>query len=485
MSKRLVLFALFAVVLVGGGFWFYKSRTADKGPVPVTAAVTRGDVIAKVDATGTLAAVTTVQVGSQVSGTIKALYADYNSKVKKGQVVAELDPSLFQTQVEQARATLVKSESDVDRARVELNDATTKAKRAQELYDQKLISRNDLETAIAAAAQADAALKSAQAQVTQARAALNQNQVNLGHSIIRAPIDGVVISRNVDVGQTVAASLSAPTIFVIAQDLAHMQVSASIDESDIGRVAAGQPVTFKVDAYPNQTFTGTVSQVRLEPKTEQNVVSYTTMIDVPNEGLRLKPGMTANVTVQTATNENVLRVPNAALRFSPTPELFASLGQAVPGSGGAGAMRATGASAVPESTGTSGPDTGTGPGNRAAQLTPEQRVQFQQRLQQMTPEERAQFRARRQAAAEGGSANGAGGRVWVLRNGKLELVRVRTGVSDGAATAVVAGELKEGDEVVTGVSAADATPAQTSTSPLIPFGRRGGAAGGARGGAGR
>ncbi len=180
--------------------------------------------------------------------------------------------------------------------------------------------------------------------------------------------------------------------------------------------------------------------------------------------------MTANVTVQTAMNENVLRVPNAALRFSPTPELFASLGQAVPGSGGAGAngaMRATGASAVPESTGTSGPDTGTG------------------RLQQITPEERAQFRARRQAAAEGGSANGAGGRVWVLRNGKLELVRVRTGVSDGAATAVVAGELKEGDQVVTGVSAAGATPAQTSTSPLIPFGRRGGAAGGARGGAGR
>src|SRR5690242_9773733 len=275
MSKRLVLFIVLAVVLVGGGGWIYKSRNADNGPAPVTAAVTRGDVIAKVDATGTLGAVTTVQVGSQVSGTIKALYADYNSQVKKGQVVAELDPSLFQTQVEQARATLSKSESDVDRAKVDLNDTTAKAKRAQELYDQKLISRNDLETALAAAAQAEAALKSAQAQVTQARAVLNQNQVNFGHTVIRAPIDGVVISRNVDVGQTVAASLAAPTIFVIAQDLTHMQVSASIDESDIGRVAPGQPVTFKVDAYPNQTFRGTVSQVRLEPKTDQNVVSYT------------------------------------------------------------------------------------------------------------------------------------------------------------------------------------------------------------------
>jgi HlyD family secretion protein len=494
MSKRLLLFVVVAVVLVGGGFWAYKSRHADKGPAAVTAAVTRGDVIAKVDATGTLAAVTTVQVGSQVSGTIKALYADYNSLVKKGQVVAELDPSLFQTQVEQARATLIRSESDVERAKVELSDMTSKAKRAQELSDQKLISRNDLETALAAAAQSDAALKSAQAQVTQARAALNQNQVNLGHTIIRAPIDGVVISRSVDVGQTVAASLSAPTIFVIAQDLTQMQVSASIDESDIGRVAAGQPVTFKVDAYPNQTFSGTVSQVRLEPKTEQNVVSYTTMIDVPNEDLRLKPGMTANVTVQTAMNENVLRVPNAALRFSPTPELFAALGQEAPvtgangatGASRAGANGATGATGargeVPGSTGTAGPDTTAARrgGGQFAQVTPEERAQFQQRFQQMTPEEREQFRARRGATAGSAAGNGAGsfGRVWVLRGGKLEQVRVRTGVSDGATTAVVGGELKEGDQVVTGISAAGATAVQqTNTSPLIPFGRRGGAAG--------
>ena len=488
MSKRLVLFVVVAVVLVGGGFWAYTSRNADKGPSAVTAAVTRGDVIAKVDATGTLAAVTTVQVGSQVSGTIKALYADYNSQVKKGQVVAELDPSLFQTQVEQARATLVKSESDVERAKVELSDMRSKAKRAQELSDQKLISRNDLETALSAAAQSEAALKSAEAQVTQARAALNQNQVNLGHTIIRAPIDGVVISRSVDVGQTVAASLSAPIIFVIAQDLTHMQVSASIDESDIGRVASGQPVTFKVDAYPNQTFRGTVSQVRLEPKTEQNVVSYTTMIDVPNQDLRLKPGMTANVTVQTAMNENVLRVPNAALRFSPTPELFAALGQDVPVTGANGSTRAaasgaTGATGargeVPDSTGTAGPDTAARGGGQFAQLTPEERAQFQQRFQQMTPEEREQFRARRGATAGSGAGNGAGsfGRVWVLRGGKLELVRVRTGVSDGATTAVVGGDLKEGDQVVTGISAGGATAAQTNTSPLIPFGRRGGAAG--------
>jgi HlyD family secretion protein len=426
MSTRLLTFIVLAVALVGGGILYYRARNADQDPTPITTAVTRGDVVAKVDATGTLAPVTTVQVGSQVSGTIKALHADYNSEVKKGQVIAELDPSLFQTQVEQAQATLIKAEADVERARVELNDATAKAKRAQELYDQKLISRNDLETAQATAAQDEAALKSTQAQVTQARAALNQNQVNLGHTIIRAPIDGIVISRSVDVGQTVAASLSAPTIFVLAQDLAHMQVSASIDESDIGRVAASQPVTFKVDAYPTQTFNGTVSQVRLEPKTDQNVVSYTTMIDVPNPDLKLKPGMTANVTVQIAMNENVLRVPNAALRFRPAAG--GSQGSAFDGS---------------QVRGTSG--------------------RFE-------------------------SAERNFGRVFVLRNGQIVPVRVRTGVTDGAMTAIVDGDLKEGDQVITGMSSesgADLSgPRQQTTSPLIPFGRRGGGAGNRGGAAG-
>jgi len=481
MMKRLLTWIVIAAVLIGGGLWYYRSRSATKAPAPVTAAVTRGDVIAKVDATGTLAAVTTVQVGSQVSGAIKALHADYNSQVKKGQVIAELDPSLFQTQVEQARANLVKAESDVEHARVEVNDSATKAKRAQELSDQKLISRNDLDTAVAAAAQAEASLKSAQAQVTQARAALNQNQVTLDHTIIRAPIDGVVISRSVDVGQTVAASLSAPTIFVIAQDLTHMQVTAAIDEADIGRVAAGQPVTFRVDAYPNQTFSGTVSQVRLEPKTEQNVVSYTTMIDVPNPDLRLKPGMTANVTVQIAMNENVLRVPNGALRFSPTPELFAALGQDAPQN-----LAANGTGTVAGATGTAGANGGSAAGARLAQFTPEQRAQF--RLGRRSSE--SEGGARRDGAGGNNQANAdpnapRGGRVWVLRDEKLQQVRIRTGVSDGAMTAVVGGDLKEGDQVVTGIAAPGAAAQQTTGSPLIPFGRRGGAAGGARAGAGR
>jgi len=245
-------------------------------------------------------------------------------------------------------------------------------------------------------------------------------------------------------------------------------------------------VTFKVDAYPAQTFSGSVSQVRLEPKTDQNVVSYTTMIDVPNADLKLKPGMTANVTVQTAMNENVLRVPNAALRFAPTPELFASLGQQAP----EGVATAGAAGATPGAAGTAGTAGGAG---RGAQLTPEQRARFAQ-FQQMTPEQRAQFRAQREVAAAAGPRDF--GRVWVLRAGKLQLLRVRTGVTDGATTAVLGGDLKEGDQVVTGVTEPGAAATQqTNTSPLIPFGRRGGGAGnrgagaapaaGARGGAAR
>jgi HlyD family secretion protein len=252
-----------------------------------------------------------------VSGTIKSLFADYNSQVRAGQVIAELEPSLFQTQVDQASATVQRLQADVERARVALEDAQLKARRAAELWDRQLIARTDLETAETTARQAEASLKSAQAQVTQGAASLSQAQVNRNHTIIRAPIDGIVISRSVDVGQTVAASMSAPTLFVIAKDLSRMRVNARIDESDIGRVAAGQPVTFKVDAYPGETFSGAVSQVRLEPVTEQNVVSYVTIIDVPNPDLKLKPGMTATVTVEIARADDVLRVPAAALRFRP------------------------------------------------------------------------------------------------------------------------------------------------------------------------
>lgn len=318
MTKRLVLILLAISAVTASVAAYYRNSDANGQPRFVTAAATRGDVVDSVEATGTLEAVTTVQVGTQVSGTIKTLYADYNSQVRAGQVVAELDPSLLQTQVDQAAATVVRLQADVERSRIEVEDTALKARRASELWDKQLIPRTDLETAQATARQAEASLKSAEAQVTQARASLSQAQVNRGHAIIRAPIDGIVISRSVDVGQTVAASTSAPTLYVIAKDLSQMRVNARIDESDIGRVSPGQKVTFKVDAYPRDTFTGTVSQVRLEPVTEQNVVSYVTIIDVPNPALTLKPGMTANVSVEIARADDVVRVPSAALRFQPS-----------------------------------------------------------------------------------------------------------------------------------------------------------------------
>ena len=330
MTKRFWLtIAVLAFVAVAVAYFRFNDVAAET-PVLNSAEVTRGAVVSTVEATGTLEAVTTVQVGTQMSGVIKTLHADFNSKVRRGMVIAELDPSLFDTQVEQARATVVRLEAEVERARIQSDDAQVKLRRARELFEKQLVAANDLESAESTARAAEAAVKAAEAQVVQARASLNQGQVNLSHTIIRSPIDGVVIARNVDVGQTVAASMTAPTLYVIARDLSEMRVNASIDESDIGEIQPGQPVRFRVDAYPERTFTGTVWQVRLQPEVQQNVVSYVTVIDVPNPDLKLKPGMTAAVTIETARADEVVRVPNAALRFRPTEEVFAALGQAPP-----------------------------------------------------------------------------------------------------------------------------------------------------------
>jgi HlyD family secretion protein len=329
MKKAIVTLLVVGVVGASAYAYYHYRETGPKFTVN-TAAVTLGDVVDTVGATGTLQAVTTVQVGTQVSGTISELHADFNSLVKKGQVLARLDPSLFQTQIEQARANLVRSQADLERQKVALDDASTKLARAKELSARQLLPRSELDAAEVAQRAAEAQLKSSQAQITQAQASLNQNQVNLEHTVIEAPIDGLVISRNVDVGQTVAASMQAPTLFVLAADLTKMQVVANLDESDVGRIRPKQVVTFRVDAYPNDTFHGSVSQVRLNPIIQQNVVTYATVIDVPNNELKLKPGMTANVNVEIARSSDVLRVPNSALRFRPTNEIFAAIGQTPP-----------------------------------------------------------------------------------------------------------------------------------------------------------
>jgi HlyD family secretion protein len=317
MKKRLIASVAGVVAVSASLAAYYRANGPADAPGYVMSAAARGSVVDSVEATGTVQAVTTVQVGSQVSGTIQSLHADFNSQVRKGDVIARLDPSLLQAQVDQASATVVRLEADVERARVDVDDAEMKLWRARQLQQAGLIPMVDLEAAESTERQAKASRKAAEAQVTQARAALAQNQVNAMHAVITAPIDGIVISRDVDVGQTVAASMSAPTLFVIAKDLAQMQVEASIDESDIGRIKAGQHVTFQVDAYPRQTFTGVVAQVRLQPVVAQNVVSYVTVIDVPNPDHLLKPGMTANASIEIARADDVITVPNAALRFQP------------------------------------------------------------------------------------------------------------------------------------------------------------------------
>lgn len=347
MRKTLIVAGIL-VALVASGYGYYRYTKKDPPPTVATARVTRGDIAETVGATGTLQAVTTVQVGTQVSGTIMELNADFNSLVRKGQVLARLDPSLFQTQIEQARANLIRAEADLERLRVSTDDARTKLRRARELSEKKLIAQVEVEAAEVAVRSAEAQLRSQQAAVTQSQASLRQNQVNLAHTVIEAPIDGLVISRNVDVGQTVAASMSAPTLFLLAADLTQMQVIASLDESDVGRIRPGQQVRFRVDAFPNEEFLGSVTQVRLQPTTVQNVVTYATVIDVPNPELKLKPGMTANVNVEIARRNNVVRVPNSALRFRPTNEIFAALGQTPPSMDGGGGRGGRGSGTSPD-----------------------------------------------------------------------------------------------------------------------------------------
>jgi HlyD family secretion protein len=328
--KTLALLAIVVAATISVGAFY--TRHGDEAPAFTTEAVSRGDIVNVVSSTGTLQAVTTVEVGSQVSGTIESLSADFNSIVKKGQLLAKLDQSTFISAVDQAKAALVNAEAEVERLRVAQSAAESALSRARDLASRQLIPAADLQDAETTAALAKAQVVGADARVVQARSSVKSAQVNLEKTVIRSPIDGVVIARNVDVGQTVAASLSAPTLFLIAADLSDMQVNASIDESDVGQVLDGQAVTFRVDAYPNDTFRGTVSQIRLNPTTANNVVTYAAIINARNDELKLKPGMTANVTIEVARRDDVLRVPNAALRFKPDAKTLASAGGTAPAS---------------------------------------------------------------------------------------------------------------------------------------------------------
>jgi len=281
-----------------------------------TAKVTKGDIVQTVSATGTVNPVAMVLVGTQVSGTIKHIYVDFNSPVKKGQVIAEIDPSLFEAQVEQARANVLVAKANLKKAEATLADAAKNLERTKTLFAKDLIARSELDTAETNYQTALAQVGAAKAQLAQAEAALKSAETNLRYTKIVSPVDGVVISRNVDVGQTVAASFQTPTLFTIARDLTKMQINTNVAEADIGKIAVGQTVNFTVDAYPDEVFHGQVSQIRLAPTNIQNVVTYDVVILVDNPELKLKPGMTANVSIITAERRGVLRVPNSALRIS-------------------------------------------------------------------------------------------------------------------------------------------------------------------------
>ena len=441
-------------MVLGGAAGFYWWGNGNRKASFRTAPVERGEVVSTISATGTLNAVITVQVGTQVSGTISQLLVDYNSPVKKGMLIARIDPATFEAKVNQARADLdssraavmnqraavVKAEADVATARanvvrqdVALRDAKVKADTRVRLYLEGGISQEERDSAQATLESAQAQLEAAQAslraaqaalEVTQAQliaaeatvkqkqAALDQAQVDLNYTYIRAPVDGVVVSRNVDVGQTVAASLQAPTLFLIAQDLTKMQVDTNVDEADIGRVVLNQDTTFTVDSYPGQLFRGRVVQIRQAPQVIQNVVTYNTVVAVSNPDLKLKPGMTANVKILVARRENALLVPNAAFRVRlEGAETQRGSQAAATGRPGTGAGR------------------GSGPAMRGAPPSVQQRI-------------------------------------WVLQDGKPVERMIRTGLSDGQRTEVQEG-LREGEIVIVGLPSQPRSGSGPSGGPRI------------------
>ncbi|HUA37854.1 MAG TPA: efflux RND transporter periplasmic adaptor subunit [Candidatus Sulfopaludibacter sp.] len=414
-----VIVLALAIVVIVAAIWYFR-HGQDAQPEYQTVPVTRGELTQLVTATGTLNPVTNVQVGCQISGTIQKLYADFNSAVKTGEVIAEIDPRIYEAQVEQAAADLASAKANLELQQVE-------TARNAELFTNKLISGSDYDTAVAT-------LHEAQATVQIKQAALDNAQANLGYCKIYSPVDGIVISRNVDVGQTVAASFNTPTLFQIANDLTKMQIDTAVAEADIGGVEEKQRVDFTVDAYPYRTFRGTITQVRNAPTNSNNVVTYDCVIGVNNADYKLKPGMTANVSIIVAQRENALQIPNAALRFRAPETALAQ--NAAPGAGGTNGVAVQ-------------PDQGVGSSTN---------------------------RMRGGGGGPGGfhGAGGTAGRgmfrtVFVLegegKEAKLKPVQIKIGISDGINTEVLSG-LKEGDPVVTGMSLSGAQAGATAN----PFG---------------
>lgn len=444
--KRIYLYTIIGIVVAGTAGYLFLSNSNGKEQKFRTEKVTRGDVVMHVRATGTINPIQTVKVGSQVSGTIARLYADFNDQVRRGQIIGQIDSTFLAASVKEAEANLERNQAQVNEARRTLD-------RTNGLFKKDLVSQADMDVA-------QTGYESAQAQLKQSQAALDRAKVNIRYSVIRAPIDGVVISRDVDVGQTVAASLQAPQLFTIANDLTEMRVEASVDEADIGQIREEQEVTFTVDSYPEEQFKGTVSQVRLAPVSVQNVVTYTVIIDVPNPDLKLRPGMTATVSILVARRENVLRVPTLALRFQPPADMVEKVEQ----------------KQIADSA---------RPADSERQTTDKQEEQGRKRMG--GGEQRGSGVERPQGREWGGTMGGGRqqlSKVWILEGGKnLKAVAVRSGLNDGHFVEVRSDELKEGDEVVLSVSGNETAQGMGGPQQTNPFQTRmpGGGGGGRRG----
>ena len=509
MKKTIYVVGIIVVALVVSAYFLFARRDSRKYDFRLDK-VSKGDLMVYVTATGTINAVISVDVGTQVSGIVTKLYADFNSVVKAGQVIARIDTTFLYQSVKDAEASL-------DRARAQFADAKRNCDRTTDLYKKGLESELNYSAALTS-------FESNQATLKQAQAALDRAKINLAYATIYAPINGVVIDRKVNVGQTVAASFSSPTLFTIANDLKRMQVQTTVDESDVGKISIGQEATFTVDSYPDDKFTGTVSQIRLAPQSIQNVVNYIVLIDVENDQLKLMPGMTANVKILVASAPDVLRVPNMALRFQPPTDLIDTTG-----TGGTGGMRGGFGSRGGDSA-TGGRNSGSGEGgargnfgqNREGggqgmggdmmarmqalrdsiqaahggklsqdELRTEMRKLFAARMPQRNETQAPQPVTRPKQAASSDAAkfgivssfpeyqkssynpsHQAGrGRVWILKpNGLLEAIFVRTGLNDGRYTEITSMRLNPGDQIVLGASSGDNGTEQTR-SPLTGQGQ--------------
>jgi HlyD family secretion protein len=438
MKKKLIIGLIFVIVVfIILYFTVFKQKNSEELGYQKEA-ITRGSIQALVDTTGTLNPVNIVDVGSQVSGKIEDIYVDFNSHVTAGQIIAKIDQELFITKVDQNEANYQSSVASLEKSKISLTLAEKNLERSKELFEKKLISVEDRENAEANYYNAKSDLQSAEARLAQSKSQLESSQVDLAYTVIKSPIDGVVINRNINVGQTVAASFQAPVLFQIANDLAKMQVECSVDEADIGKVEEGQKVTFTVDAFPNERFRGSVKQVRYSPEVVSNVVTYTTIVEVDNPDLKLRPGMTATVSIVVGEARDKLLVPNSALRFTPnlTQEqmraLFTEMGRGRQSNGGQSSS--------------SNPQSG-------------------QRPQGSTPSTARQF--------NGGMAAGRMqdmGRVWMEgENGKLKMVFFKTGVTDNIYTEIVSGDLEEGQEVIIGEGEASSSSRNDNTMRMMRF----------------